>query len=66
MRIARAFTIKIGLPLCVAGTLLSGSAVAVQSVITSVNSAAAVSAVAHGAHLNLAMSYGGSPKMSYG
>jgi hypothetical protein len=66
MRIAQAFAIKTALPLCVAGTLLSGSAVAVQSIITSVNSVPAVAAVAPGAHMNLAMSYGGPPKMSYG
>jgi len=64
MRIARALAIKATLPLCVAGTLLSGSALAVQSAVTSVNSVPAASAVAHGAHL--AMSYDG-PKnsMSY-
>ncbi len=64
MRIAQAFAIKSTLPLCLAGVLLSGSALAVQSVITSVNSVPAASGVAHGAHL--AMSYDGSrSNMSY-
>ena len=62
MRIARAFAIKTTLPLCVTGLLLSGTAITVQSVVTSVNSVPAASAVAHGAHL--AMSYDG-PRMSY-
>ena len=64
MRIAQAFAIKTTLPLCVAGMLLSGTALAAQSIVTSVNSVPAASAVAHGAHL--AMTYDGShAKMSY-
>jgi hypothetical protein len=64
MRIAQAFAIKTCLTLCVAGTLLSGSALAVQSAVSSVNSVSAGPAVAHGAHL--AMSYDGPKnKMSY-
>ncbi len=51
MRIARALTIKVTLPLFVAGaTLLSGAAVAVPSITTAVNSAPVVSAVTIGAH----------------
>ncbi len=65
MRIAQALAIKSTLPLCLAGVLLSGSAIGASSIITSVNSVPGVSAVAPGAHMNLAMSYG-SPKMSYG
>lgn len=57
MRIARALAIKTTLPLCVAGALFSGSAIAVSSVVTSVSSVPAASAVAPGAHL--AMSYNG-------
>jgi hypothetical protein len=57
MRIAQAFAIKTALPLCVAGALLSGSAVAVQSVVANVTSVPAASAVAPGAHL--AMVYDG-------
>jgi hypothetical protein len=64
MRIARALAIKTTLPLCVAGVLLSGSAIAVQSVVTSVNSVPVASAGAHGAHL--AMVYDGThSKMVY-
>ncbi len=64
MRIARALAIKTVLPLGVAGALLSGSAVAVQSAIVSVSSAPAASAGASGAHL--AMLYDGSrSKMLY-
>lgn len=64
MRIARAFAIKTALPLCVAGTLLSGSALAVSSVLTSVNSVPAATGVAPGAHL--AMSFdGGHTNMSF-
>ena len=64
MRISRALAIKAALPLCVAGVLLSGPAIAVQSVITSVNSVPAASAVAPGAHL--AMSFdGGHTNMSF-
>lgn len=64
MRIARALAIKTTLPLCVAGVLLSGSAVAVQSVLSSVSSVPAASAVAPGAHL--AMSFDGArAKMSF-
>ena len=63
MRIARALAIKTTLPVCVAGVLFSGTAIAVQSVVTSVGSVPAASAVAPGAHMNLAsvpltMSYG--------
>ena len=63
MRIARALAIKTTLPFCMAGVLLSGTAITVQSVVTSVSSVPAASAVAPGAHLNLAsvpftMSYG--------
>ena len=57
MRIARAIAIKSTLPVCLAGVLLSGSAVAVQSATTSVSSVPAASGVAHGAHL--AMLYDG-------
>jgi hypothetical protein len=57
MRIAQAFAIKTALPLCVAGALLSGSAVAVQSVVANVTSVPAASAGAPGAHL--AMVYDG-------
>ena len=65
MRIARALAIKTALPLFVAGvTLLSGAAIAVPSIVASVNSVPAASAVAPGAHLN--MSYGGPAQMSYG
>lgn len=54
MRIARALAIKAVLPLSVAGiTLLSGAAVAVPSIIASVNSAPVVSAVTTGAHPNM-------------
>ncbi len=54
MRIARALAIKITLPLGVACvTLLSGAAVAVPSVIASVNSAPVASAVTTGAHPNM-------------
>lgn len=64
MRIARALAIKTALPLSVAGILLSGSAVAAQSAVTSVNSVPAASAVAPGAHL--AMTYNGPHnKMTY-
>jgi hypothetical protein len=64
MRIARAFAIKTSLPICMTAVLLSGSAVAVQSVLTSVNSVPAASGVAHGAHL--AMTYDGPhSKMTY-
>lgn len=52
MRIARALAIKAVLPLSVA-TLLSGAAVAVPSVIASVNSAPVASAVTTGAHPNM-------------
>jgi hypothetical protein len=62
MRIARALTIKVTLPLMVAGaTLLSGVAVAVPSMAASVNSAAAV---ASGASPN--MYHGSSPNMYHG
>ena len=57
MRIAQALAIKTALPLCVAGTLLSGSALAVRSALTSVSSVPAASAVTPGAHL--AMLYDG-------
>jgi len=64
MRIARAFAIKTALPLCVAGTLFSGAAVAVQSIVTSVSSVPAASGVAPGAHL--AMTYdSGHTNMTY-
>ena len=64
MRIARALAIKTTLPLCLAGVLFSGSAIAASSIITSVNSVPAASGVAHGAHL--AMSYDGPrSNMSY-
>lgn len=57
MRIARALTIKVTLPLMVAGaTLLSGAAVAVPSIAAAVNSAPVASAVTTGA----------SPTMHYG
>ncbi len=50
MRIARALAIKVALPLSVAGvTLLSGAAVAVPSIVASVNSAPVASAVTTGA-----------------
>jgi hypothetical protein len=54
MRIARALTIKVTLPLFAAGaTLLSGAAVAVPTIAASVNSAPVVSAVTTGAHPNM-------------
>jgi hypothetical protein len=54
MRIARALTIKVTLPLLVAGaTLLSGAAVAVPSLGVAVNSAPVASAVTHGANPNM-------------
>jgi hypothetical protein len=57
MRIAQALAIKTTLPLCMAGVLLSGSAVAVQSIVTSVSSVPVASAGAPSAHL--AMLYDG-------
>ncbi len=57
MRIAQALAIKTALLLGVAGTLLSGSALAVQSALTSVSAVPAASAVTPGAHL--AMLYDG-------
>jgi hypothetical protein len=66
MRIAQALAIKSTLPLCLAGVLFSGTAIGASSVVTSVNSVPGVSAVAPGAHMNLAMSYGSKPNMSYG
>ena len=57
MRIAQAIAIKSTLPVCLAGVLLSGSAIAAQSAIISVSSVPAASGVAHGAHL--AMVYDG-------
>jgi hypothetical protein len=57
MRIAQALAIKTTLPLCMAGVLLSGSAVAVQSIVTGVSSVPVASAGASGAHL--AMLYDG-------
>ena len=54
MRIARALAIKVALPLSVAGaTLLSGAAVAVPSIVATVNSAPVASAVTTGAHPNM-------------
>ncbi len=54
MRIARALTIKVTLPLFAAGaTLLSGAAVAVPSIVASVNSAPVVTAATTGAHPNM-------------
>lgn len=54
MRIARALAIKVAIPLSVAGaTLLSGAAIAVPSIVASVNSAPVVSAVAPGASPNM-------------
>jgi len=54
MRIAQALAIKVALPLSVAGvTLLSGAAVAVPSIVASVNSAPVASAVTHGANPNM-------------
>ncbi len=54
MRIARALAIKVALPLSVAGvTLLSGAAVAVPSIVASVNSAPVASAVTSGANPNM-------------
>ena len=51
MRIVRALAIKVALPLSMAGaTLLSGAAIAVPSIVASVNSAPVVSAVAPVAH----------------
>ena len=51
MRIARALATKVALPLSMAGaTLLSGAAMAVPSIVASVNSAPVVSAVAPVAH----------------
>jgi hypothetical protein len=65
MRIARTLTIKATLPLFAAGaTLLSGAAVAVPSIVASVNSVPVVSAVTTGAHPN--MYYGAQPNMYYG
>jgi hypothetical protein len=62
MRIARALTIKVTLPLMVAGaTLLSGAAIAVPSIAASVNSA---TVVASGASPN--MYHGSSPNMYHG
>ena len=54
MRIARALTIKVTLPLFAAGaTLLPGAAVAVPSIAASVNSAPVVSAAPVVAHPNM-------------
>jgi hypothetical protein len=54
MRIARALTIKVTLPLFAAGaTLLSGAAIAVPSMTASVNSAPVVAAVTTVAHPNM-------------
>ena len=65
MRIARALTIKVTLPLFAAGaTILSGAAVAVPSLAASVNSVPVASAVTTGAHPN--MYYGAHPNMYYG
>jgi hypothetical protein len=51
MRIARALTIKVTLPLFVAGaTLFSGAAVAVPSAVAGVSSVPVASAVTAGAH----------------
>jgi hypothetical protein len=62
MRIARALTIKVTLPLMVAGaTLLSGVAIAVPSIAASVNSA---TVVASGTSPN--MYHGSSPNMYHG
>jgi hypothetical protein len=65
MRIARALTIKATLPLFAAGaTLLSGTAVAIPSIVASVNSVPVASAVTTGAQPN--MYYGTHPNMYYG
>ena len=61
MRIAQALATKTTLPLCMVGVLLSGSAVAVQSVVTGVSSVHAASAGATGTHL--AMLYDGPQKI---
>ena len=54
MRIARALAIKVALPLSVAGvTLLSGAAIAVPSIVASVNSVPVASAVDYGATPNM-------------
>ena len=54
MKIVRALTVKIALPLSVAGaTLLSGAAVAVPSIVASVNSAPVVAAAAPAVHPNM-------------
>ena len=54
MRIARALTIKVTLPLFAAGaTLLSGAAVAVPSIAASVSSAPAVSVATGAAQPNM-------------
>jgi hypothetical protein len=54
MRIVRALTVKVFLPLSVAGvTLLSGVAVAVPSIAASVNSAPIASATTTGAQPNM-------------
>jgi hypothetical protein len=54
MRIARALTIKVTLPLFAAGvTLLSGTAIAVPSIAASVNSAPVASAATSGANPNM-------------
>jgi hypothetical protein len=54
MRIARALAIKVTLPLTVAGvTFLSGAAVAIPSIVASVNSAPVVTAATTGAHPNM-------------
>ena len=54
MRIARALTIKVTLPLFAAGaTLLSGAAVAVPSIAASVNSVPVVSAASPVAQPNM-------------
>ncbi len=57
MRIARALAIKSALTLGIAGTILSGSAMAVQSVTATVNSVPIVAAASHGAAPDM-MSYG--------
>ncbi len=65
MRIARALTIKVTLPLFAAGaTILSGAAITVPWIAASVSSVPVASAVATGAQPH--MYYGAQPNMYYG
>ena len=65
MRIARALTIKVTLPLFAAGaTILSGAALTAPAIVASVNSVPVASAVATGTQPH--MYYGAHPNMYYG